>query len=48
MIVSHPTYHIPHSVSSVVAGVAAYLKIQQFSLFQTLKKPKKTPTMLKF
>ena len=44
MIVSHLTYHVPHSVSSVVSGVPAYLKIQQLSLCQTLKKKKKTPT----
>ena len=37
MIVSHLTYHIPLSMSSVVSGVLAYLKIQQLSLCQTLK-----------
>ena len=42
MIVSHLTYHVPHSESSIVSGVPAYLKIQQLSLCQTLKK--KNPT----
>ena len=37
MIVSHLTYHIPLSMSSVVSGVLAYLKIQQLSLCLTLK-----------
>ena len=43
MIVSHLTYHVPLIVSSVVSGVPAYLKIQQLSLCQTLKK-KNNPT----
>lgn len=37
-MVSHPTHCIPHSVSSAVAGVPLYPKVQQLSLSDIKKK----------